>query len=202
MRQTPVLACILVIALLTGLLVPIIPISAQADTARPGMAERFPPGTLLVMRVKSVEQFRGWLATSPIAAMVKDPEVKPLWDQLTTLATGFAAKAEKQSGVNFLQMLDQIHGEVSIGLTKIRIASPPIPGLMITIDCGSGAEAFKKELAALLQQIPEKAFTTVEREVKGVSIQVLSRFAGPTNGVRVAWPSSGRFTWPGWIPCW
>ncbi len=133
--------------------------------------ERFPPGTLAVLRIKDIERHKTWLETSPFGDLVKDPEVKPLWEQLTGMAKKFASQAEQGIGVNPLDMLSRIKGEVAIGLTKVKISTPPVPGIMITVDCKNETDAFKKNLESLLELVPEKMYRVATREVKGVSVR-------------------------------
>jgi len=182
----------LAVLLLAALFLPMIrAASAQEKEAPlPGIAERFPPGTIGLIRLNRMDHFGAWLEKSPLAAMVKDPEVKPLWDAANALARRYAKQAEDQVGVNLLDMLGRIRGEIAIGLTTVRIARPPAPGLLLAVDCGDGAEAFRRDLDRLLERVPAKAFRRVTREVKGCPIEVFSpvRAEGRRNPLNVLGP--------------
>ena len=124
--------------------------------------------------MKSVKQLRAWLETSPFARMIKDAEVKPLWEKGTELAQQYNGMAEKAVGVSPLGLLDRIQGEAMIAMTGLKIADPPTAGIAFAIDCGDAKEAFAKDLDTLLAQVPEKAYRSSERTVEGVSIRVFS----------------------------
>ncbi|MBN2490525.1 MAG: hypothetical protein JXQ29_06730 [Planctomycetes bacterium] len=151
---------------------PLLP--AQQAATSPGIAERFPPGTIALMRYNRVEHVRAWLEKSPFAALVKDPEVSPLWNAVGDLARDFGKQAEQEAGVNVIDMLGEIRGEIAIGLTTVRIARPPAPGLLVAIDCGEGAQAVRRDLKRLLDRVPEKRYRRTTREADGSPIEVLS----------------------------
>jgi len=135
------------------------------------ITERYPPGTLALLRVASVARVRSWLSTSPFGGLTRDAEVGPLWEQLTGMAKMYAAGLEEKTRVNLLSMLDQIQGEATIAITTLKIARPPVPGIMITLDCGDKAEQFKKDVGTLLELVPETLYRRTVREVSGFSIQ-------------------------------
>ena len=147
------------------------PVVARDKAASLSATERFPPGTLAILRIKDIERHNSWLQMSPFGDLVRDSEVKPLWEQLTGMAKKFAGQAEQRIGVNPLEMLGRIKGEVAIGLTKVKISQPPVPGIMITVDCKDETDAFKKNLESLLELVPEQLYRVATREVKGVSVR-------------------------------
>jgi len=184
----------LVLLVLSAILAgPAIPAPAQGEGARYlGITERYPPGTLALLRVASVAQLRSWLATSPFGAMTRDAEVGPLWQQLTGMASMYAAGLERKTGVNLLSMLDQIQGEATIAITTLKISAPPVPGVMITLDCGEKAEGFKKDVNKLLELVPETVFRKSVREVSGVSIQTFVPVKDEEGKRRGFWPKLGH----------
>jgi len=146
------------------------PAAAQDEAKRTALVENFPAGTLAVMRIKDIARYRDWLASSPLADLAKDPEVKPLWELALSKAKMINGMAQQQIGVDFLDLLDQIKGEGAIAVTKFMINPRPTVGVMLLLECREGAEAFRRHTESLLKLIPEGLLEKTEREIKGVPI--------------------------------
>ena len=171
-RRTAVLVLTVFAAWAVALGPAALPAAAQEGAPVRGLVHRLPAGTFVVLRIEDTSGARAWLESSPLAALVRDAEVKPLWDEVTALVRGFSAQAQKKTGVDFLDMLDQIRGEMAIALTGLKIGEPVQPGVMVLIDCRDRADAFRKNIDALLQLVPESVFTRTSRELGGVEIQM------------------------------
>jgi len=156
--------------------------AAAQDPAKPSkptaLVENFPPGTLAVMRIKDVARYRDWLSTSPLAHMVRDPEVQPLWELILGKAKMLNSMAAQKVGVDFLDLLDQIKGEAAIAVTKFMMNPRPSVGVMLLLDCREGAEAFKQHTDALLKLVPEGTFETTDREITGVPVKTFVPIKG------------------------
>ena len=154
------------------------PPAAPAPTATKAadLAERFPPGTLLVVRMKNLQETGSWFTHhSPFGRMVDDPEIKPLWDQVSGMIQNARAETKKEIGVDLFAMAGQMKGEMAFGITRFQFAGMmPSVGMLLAVDCRDGVEAFKKDLGALLDRIPEGTFNRTEREVKGTTVQTFS----------------------------
>lgn len=151
---------------------PAAPPVTLTKVAGPGLAEQFPVGSLMVMRTREIERHLKWMSDGPLGRLVKDPEVKPLWDQLSGMAQGMNKMMQEQVGVDFLAMLGSVKGELAMGVTRLQISSsgPPSVGVMFALDCGAGAERFKQDMDGLLKMVPAEVFSKSEREVSGVAV--------------------------------
>lgn len=159
------------------------PDTGAQDTAVRTLTERFPESTLVVFRSRNVGRDVTWFTKGPFGRMVRDAEIKPLWDTLMGYVESFRTTAKENTGVDFVEMLQRVKGEASLALTRLSVTmSGPRPGLMLLIDCGDEREAMQRDIETLLKLVPEGRLRIVERELEGyatTSYQPLRKKAEP-----------------------
>ena len=161
------------------------PKTAGQTSATRTLIEKLPAGTLFVLSVKDLDRTKRWFEESPFKDLVKDPEVKPLWEKAMNYVAQWSGKAKEMVGVDFLDMLSQVKGEAAIALTRVQITRQgPSPGIMIALDCKDAMDGFQKDVDTLLKLIPEGMFKTAERELNGVKIRSFQPQLPPEDGSR------------------
>lgn len=147
-------------------------LAACAGTAwaRPATTKLLPKGTEAYMSIPDVAELKSRIGETSTARMLRDPQVKPLAEDLYGSAIEALAKVEEELGMPLEALLDIPQGELTIALVKVKEERP---ALMVIMDTGSENKPVDQLLEVGLARATDAGIEPREEKVGDTKVTVL-----------------------------